>query len=420
MARYGSSERHRITQAVLRKHITVMRLNYVLTILDLLLKYLDHHSYWIRDSHDPSGIADEPNNIERPRQIHEATRQSWWWWIAIARQELNLGRVREVNQIVVGRHLERCALPMEPWTAYRRLTMTCAATHYFDQENVECITQKGPAVWDIVAPKIKAFSGGNIAQGLVRRALLLRHRIWYKKLREEYQLEMYLLTQIAPYYDRLDGSRERERQRQAWQDKYVKKVFGLTTPMYNAKGRTDRSWHLEYKEKLRRVKTLRKDMLGLIGANMFLEKVWPHAVRKLEELQLEWHAIPYGRPERRVLQQRVKAWNEIVRTIDNGYSEANAHGWDNWAIYEEAKKEYEEALKKMYDFHLFLPYELVEDRVWFVRPRVPENAMRLTTLDYVPRKSDDDIIAEQMRALRSTRVIESDLSSGTDDTDGSI
>ena len=161
-------------------------------------------------------------------------------------------------------------------------------------------------------------------------------------------------------------------------------------------------------------------MLGLIGANMFLEKVWPHAVRKLEELQLEWHAIPYGRPERRVLQQRVKAWNEIVRTIDNGYSEANAHGWDNWAIYEEAKKEYEEALKKMYDFHLFLPYELVEDRAWFVRPRVPENAMRLTTLDYVPRRSDDDIIAEQMRALRSTRVIESDLSSGTDDTDGSI
>ena len=107
------------------------RIDRVLTMLDLLLKYLGYHTYWSeRQTYD----RDAAIPYERP--MKEQDRQKCHWWTSIARQELSLDRECCANEIVIGKHFESCANPMEGWTAYRRLTSTCAHAYYHDRIDV--------------------------------------------------------------------------------------------------------------------------------------------------------------------------------------------------------------------------------------------------------------------------------------------
>ena len=385
---YRRAERHKVTQLVLRKHITRMRIDYVLAILDLLLKNLGRHTYWqqttIRGHASGSFRQDKP--------IDESARQSWCWWISLARQEISLDRERIVNQIVIGRYLERCARTMEPWIGYRRLTMTCAATYYFDKKDVICITQEGEAVWDIIAKGVKEYSGQSIRDCLRKHSQEAEKNKWWSVLREEYQIHPIMIYRYQKYYEKFTNERVTQQRQRDWDAKYVRKVFLATTIMRNSQGETNRPWRLEYHEKLRRYKLLRKDFLGFLSVTMVLNAVGPHAVRKANALNDDLEAADTV-SERRALRPVVKAWGDIADTLNNAWIIAHGEHPDNWRIYIDAQNEYHEAKKKMYDFHLFLPYQTVQDRVWFVRPRVEGDAHRIAALERVPGETDDDVIA---------------------------
>ena len=74
-------------------------------------------------------------------------------------------------------------------------------------------------------------------------------------------------------------------------------------------------------------------------------------------------------------QQKLRAWEEIRKTLEDGHVIANWMGFEDCMLYKEAQHELEEAIARMREFHLFLPYELFEARVWFVCPRVKDNGV---------------------------------------------
>ena len=152
--RFPGVEKRRITLATKRSHIKLKRIDKVLTMLDMLLKYLEHHTYWIERK---TCSGNKP--LIRGRSMGERARQCCHWWISQARQELSLDRERCANEIVIGRHLESCAGPIEGWIAYRRLTTTCASAYYHGRVDVNCITVPGRAIWDSIATELREMLG---------------------------------------------------------------------------------------------------------------------------------------------------------------------------------------------------------------------------------------------------------------------
>ena len=119
----------------------------------------------------------------------ERTRQECHWWISIARQELSLDREHCANEVVIGKHLESCANPIEGWIAYRRLTSTCASAYYHDRVDVKCVTEPGEAIWDTIATDLREMLGISYRNSLEAKTREMTKTAWYRMLLESYALE---------------------------------------------------------------------------------------------------------------------------------------------------------------------------------------------------------------------------------------
>jgi hypothetical protein len=145
-----------------------------------------------------------------------------------------------------------------------------------------------------------------------------------------------MIYRYQKYYEKFTNERVTQQRQRDWDAKYVRKVFHATTIMRNSQGETNRPWRLEYHEKLRRYKLLRKDYLGFLSVTMVLHAVGPHAVWKANALNDDLEAADTV-SERRALRPVVKAWGDIADTLNNAWIIAHGEHLDNWRIYMDAQ-----------------------------------------------------------------------------------
>ena len=106
--------------------------------------------------------------------------------------------------------------------------------------------------------------------------------------------------------------------------------------------------------------------------------------------------------------------NLEIRILKDGLEEANWGNESDWIDYIEVKRELEEAVAMMREFHLFLPYVPFEERVWFVRPRVPINGMIQTNKPKEIKMSDQQIAEEHARYLNNLLLVDRPWESDSD------
>jgi hypothetical protein len=267
----------------------------------------------------------------------ERTRQECHWWISLARQELSLDRERCANEIVIGKHLESCANPIEGWIAYRRLTSTCAYAYYHDRVDVKCVTEPGEAIWDTIATDLRAMLGISYRNCLEARTREMNKTAWYRMLLESYALEGCMEPRVLKYYQDFSNVKADVARDRYWRRKYVVNVDTPVTRMTSSIDRevVFRDLPREYQAKFQRHRLWKREVRGMIYANKYLEKVLPRATGQCEALR----TAGKGWKDEPARQQKLRAWEEIEKILKYGLEEVNWGSATIWTDYLEVKHE---------------------------------------------------------------------------------
>ena len=301
------------------------------------------------------------------RHMSEKDRQKCHWWISIARQELGLDRERCANEIVIGKHLETCANPMEGWKAFRRFKSTCAHAYYHGRKDVICRTQPGEAIWDTIANNVQYMLGIDYLKCLQARTSERNKHAWYRVLLESYELEGCMSRRIPKYcnpffYERIVRARQHY-----WMRKHVVDIKDPEVKITNEEGEVLlRDLPREYKARMRQHLLWKIEGRGLIYANRFLDKVLPHALGECEAIRKAGRA--WTEEPARV--QKLQAWEEIAKILQEGFTAVKEGGDTLKEDYCKIKSELEEVTALMWKWNLFLPRKPLHKRVSLVRPRL--------------------------------------------------